>query len=127
MKCLEETNNQYQDYLKSPHEHRFFLRETTPDEVAGVLKMFDTKKISYLYGTSPKFVMISANLIKTKLSLIINESFQQGVFPDNLKVGMVFPNNKGDSEMVCSNYRLISIRQQTPWKINAEKTVRLPQ
>ena len=42
-------------------------------------------------------------------SLIINESFRQGVFPDNLKVGMVYPIHKVDSEIVCSNYRPISI------------------
>ena len=48
-------------------------------------------------------------MIKTKLCLIINESFRQGVFRDNLKVGMVYPIHKGDSEMVCSNYRPISI------------------
>ena len=49
-------------------------------------------------------------MIETKLPLIIfNESFQQGVFPDNLKVGMVYPIQRGDSEIVCSNYRPISI------------------
>ena len=48
-------------------------------------------------------------MIKTKLCLIINESFRQGVFRDNLKVGMVYPIHRGDSEMVCSNYRPISI------------------
>ena len=52
-----------------------FLRETTPDQVARVLKTFDTKKASDLYGISPKFVKISTDLIKTKLSLIINDSF----------------------------------------------------
>ena len=31
-------------------------------------------------------------------SQIINESFRQGVFPDNLKVGMVYPIHKVDSE-----------------------------
>ena len=62
-----------------------------------------------MYGISLKFVKISADVIKTKLFLIINESFRQGVFPDNLKVDMVYPIHKGDSETVCSNYRSISI------------------
>ena len=36
-----ETNNQFQDYLKNPNEHSlFFLRVTTADEVARVLKKF---------------------------------------------------------------------------------------
>ena len=60
-----------------------------------------------MYGISPKFVNISADVIKTKLPLIIDESFWQGVFPDNLIVGMVYPIHKGDSDMVYSNYGLI--------------------
>ena len=56
LKGLGETNNQFQDYLKNPNEHSFFLRETTPNAVAGVLKNLDTKKASDLYGISPKFV-----------------------------------------------------------------------
>ena len=111
-KGLGEMNNQHQDYFENSNEHTFFLRETTPDEVAGGswgTKKFETKKASDLYSISPKFVKISADVIKTKLSLMINESFQQGVFRDNLKVGMVYPIHKGDSEMVCSNYRPISM------------------
>ena len=45
LKGLGEMNNQFQDYLKNPNEHSFFLRETTPDEVAGLLKIFDTIKL----------------------------------------------------------------------------------
>ena len=48
-------------------------------------------------------------LKKLVICIIINESFRHGVFPDNLKVGMVYPIHKGDSEMVCSNCRPISI------------------
>ena len=40
LKGLGKTNNQ----LKNPNEHSFFLWETTPDEVAGVLKKFDIKE-----------------------------------------------------------------------------------
>ena len=37
-KGLGETNNQFRDYLKILSEQSFILRETQPDEVAGVLK-----------------------------------------------------------------------------------------
>ena len=39
-----ETNSQFQDYLKNPNKHSFFLRETTLGDSAGVLKDFGTKK-----------------------------------------------------------------------------------
>ena len=48
LKGLGETNNQLQDYLKNPNKLSFLLRETTLGEVAGELKMFDTKKASDL-------------------------------------------------------------------------------
>ena len=48
LKGLGEMNNQLKDYLKNPNKHSFFLRESTLGEVAGELKMFDTKKASDL-------------------------------------------------------------------------------
>ena len=53
----------------------------------------------------------SGNIIDKKqtVSTIIKESFRQGVFPDNLKVGMVYPTHKGDREMYAQTidpYRL---------------------
>ena len=64
LKGLGETNNQYQDQLKIPINIAF--SQTTPDEVAGVLKSFETKKASNLHGISPKFVKISADVIEIK-------------------------------------------------------------
>ena len=49
LKTLGETNKQFQDYLKYSNEDSLFLRKTTTDEVATVLKNFDTKKVRDLY------------------------------------------------------------------------------
>ena len=49
LKTLGETNKQFQDYLKYSNEDSLFLRKTTTDEVARVLKNFDTKKVRDLY------------------------------------------------------------------------------
>ena len=49
LKTLGETNKQFQDYLKYSNEDSLFLRKTTKDEVARVLKNFDTKKVRDLY------------------------------------------------------------------------------
>ena len=91
MKDLEEMINQFQDYLKKTPK-----KENRTRWDSSGTKTFDTKRASHLYGISPKFIKISTDVIKTKLSLIINESFQQGVFPDDLKVGMVYPIHKDD-------------------------------
>ena len=43
------------------------------------------------------------------MSLIFNESFKEGIVPDKLKSAIVHPIHKGDSSMICANYRSISI------------------
>ncbi|KAI0243216.1 hypothetical protein LSAT2_024300, partial [Lamellibrachia satsuma] len=42
------------------------------------------------------------------LKLIINQTFVNGTFPDNLKIAKVFPIFKKDKETLFSNYRPIS-------------------
>ena len=43
------------------------------------------------------------------MSLIFNESFKEGIVPDKIKSAIVHPIHKGDSSMICVNYRPISI------------------
>ena len=50
IKEMGESNTEFQDCLKNPNEHSFFLNETTPDEIEKYLKKLDIKKASDLYG-----------------------------------------------------------------------------
>ena len=43
------------------------------------------------------------------ITLLINQSIQQGVFPDELKIARVIPLYKGDNNQLIHNYRPISI------------------
>ena len=44
-----------------------------------------------------------------KLSKIINLSFATGIFPDLCKIAKVVPLFKKDNELLCENYRPISL------------------
>ena len=44
-----------------------------------------------------------------QLSLIFNESFQFGIFPDKLKIAMVIPIHKIGDSSKNSNYKPISL------------------
>ena len=87
----------------------FFLKETTPAEVQKLLNNLNTRKASYIYGISPKLVKISSERIKKCLSQIVTASFHEGIVPDKLKSAVIYPIDKGDTKMLCSNYRPISI------------------
>ena len=109
IKEMGELNTEFQDYLKNPNEHSFFLNETTPDEIDKYLKKLDIKKASDLYGISPFLVKTSSEKIENQLSIIFNLSFVQGIVRNKLKIGVIYPIHKGDSKFICSNYRPISI------------------
>ena len=104
---LGDTNNQFQDYLKNPNGHSFFLKETEPKEVFEILRELNAKKATDVYRISPKFIRIAADVLKNHLTILFNQSINQGIFPDKLKTGLIHPIHKGDSESVCSNYRPI--------------------
>ena len=59
LKDMGEANNQYQDYLKNPSEHSFFLKEIEPIETLKLLKNLDLKKSSDIYGIPPKLTKIA--------------------------------------------------------------------
>ena len=109
LKDMGEAKNQYQDYLKDSSEHSFFLKEIEPIETLKLLKNLDPKKSTNIYGIPPKLIKIEAPFLAEQLTLIFNASFQEGKFPDKLKVGVIYPIHKSDSKLLCPNYRPISI------------------
>ena len=92
---MGESNTEFQDYLKNPNEHSFFLNKTTPDEIDKYLKKLDIKKASDLYGISPFLIKTSSEKIKNELSIIFNLSFVQGIVPNNSKLGLHILSTKG--------------------------------
>ena len=71
---LGDTNNQFQDYLKNPNEHSFFLKETEPQEVFEILRELNAKKATDVYRISPKFIRTAADVLKNHLTTLFNHS-----------------------------------------------------
>ena len=106
---IGNVNNKFQDYLKNPNKHSIFLNETDPGEVSDIIKSLDIKKASDIYNISPKIIKEASLPFSFLLSQIFNRSFELAQFPSNLKVAKVKPFHKGDSKLVVSNYRPISL------------------
>ena len=82
---LGEPSNKFQDYLKDPNTHSFFLKEAAPAEVQKLLNNLSIRKASDIYGISPKLVKLSSERNKKCLSQIFTASFPEGIVPDKLK------------------------------------------
>ena len=78
---LGEPNNKFQDYLKDPDSHNFFLKETIPAEVQKSLINTSTTKAIDIIDISPKVVKLSSEHIKSCLSRIFTTSFRECIVP----------------------------------------------
>ena len=117
LKNLGESNNKFQDYDKHPNESSFSLKGIEPDEIYKLLWKVNIKQARGICGLSPKLIEISAEKIKEPLALIFNMSFKNGVFPEKLKYGVVFPIYTGEYMLTCSNYRPVPILSETLEKV----------
>ena len=106
---IPKKNNKFQDYLKNPNKNKLTLHETTPDEIYKIINDLDGKKSSDIYGITPDIVKINSQVLSQILSIIFNLSVAEGCFPNALKAAKIIPIHKGDSVLLASNYRPISL------------------
>ena len=98
----------YSEFLKHPVSNSMHLNDTDAGEVYGIIKSLKNKttrdsKISALKIANDSFAFTNA------LAGIINKSFQQGIFPGELKIAKVVPIYKEGPKTDVSNYRPISL------------------
>ena len=108
MKDLGNSPNKFQDYLRNPNEHSIFFGETDPGEILDIIRKLDSSKSGDIYGITPKLVKWAPGMA-TNLSIIFNKAIELGVFPHLLKIAKVISIHKGESKMLASNYRPISL------------------
>ena len=107
-KEIADTDKSATDYIQVPNLRSVCLIDTTESEVARV--------IAGLKNSSPGWDNITADCLKsnakvlsTILTHLINLSFSQGHFPNELKIARVAPIFKSGNPFSFSNYRPVSI------------------
>jgi len=68
-----------------------FLQPTTPYEVSSIVQSLKGNKSARYDDISPYVLKRVIDSIAEPLSIMINYSFTQGVFPDGLKIAKVIP------------------------------------
>ena len=86
----------------------FFINPVSQIEICQVIKSLKNKS-SGIYGLPIKILKSVHDIISPALSVIINKSFTEGIFPDMLKSAKVTPIKKPGISTNISNYRPISI------------------
>ena len=92
-----------------PENMYFNIPLITEEQTRKMLVNLDTSKSTGLDQIGPKLLKLSANIISTSITNVINCSLRQGIFPDiwkNAKVNPLFKSGASDN---VNNYRPISI------------------
>ena len=87
----------------------FSMSPSVPSEISDVISVLKSGKSLGPNSIPMKILKLLSPLISSPLSLIINESFQSGVFPDKMKLAKVIPLFKKGCPLTSSNYRPISL------------------
>ena len=108
-KITQPPEQSFKDYLTDPVTNEFNFELVDTDEVLKTINTLKIKSSSGIDKLSNKLLKLIANQIAGPLTLIINQSFYNGNFPDMLKIAKVTPiYKKGDSN-IFDNYRPISV------------------
>ena len=98
----------YQEFLSDPCQNSLFIRPTNQYEVFNIINSFKNKSTLDTKIESLKIANNCQNFAEM-LSKIINNSFEQGIFPDSLKLARVVPIHKEGPKTDVTNYRPISL------------------
>ena len=80
-----------------------------PHEIIEFVSTFKANKSPGYDDVLPKIVKSVIHTIAEPLSTATNVSFDQGTFPDALKLAKVGPISKSDDRTIVSNYRPVSV------------------
>ena len=94
-------------YVKS-QINSFFCSNTDAAEVESIIRNFKSKQSNI--NDIPNFLYkYVADLVSPLVANLINSSFEEGVFPEVLKVARVIPLHKSGDKSVIGNFRPISV------------------
>ena len=85
------------DYLGKKLDLSLFISPTDSSELEGIISQFKNGKAVGPYSILCKLLKMLNHLISPGLSMLINESFSTGVFPDQLKIAKVITLHKKES------------------------------
>ena len=95
-------------FMKDRQQFNFIIAHISEEEVLGIINALENKSTGPT-SIPTKLLKMIPDLIILPLCRIINMSFINGVFPDNLKIVKVIPVHKGGSTQDMNNFRPVSL------------------
>ena len=103
------TDKTFDYFLGRPRALKFTFNQITETDVIKIIDGLPSKTSSGIDDISPNLLKSIKHEISKPITLIINQCFQKGIFPDTLKIAKVVPIYKCNDETALNNYRPISV------------------
>ena len=88
-KTILDSSKPFKNFLKNSSLNSFLLKATSEDEVHKLISQLNKGKALGPLSIPVTILKDNVNILSTPLSFIINQSFEQGVFPESLKTVQV--------------------------------------
>ena len=108
-KTIPKTPKSPLDYLSNRYSNSLFLTPVTFIEVNDLINILNPCKSVRPNSLPIKLLKIIGPSVSPILALLVNQSFQTGIFPDKLKIAKVISLFKKGNPELPSNYRPISL------------------
>jgi len=102
-------NKTFRSYLNDSHTTHFKFKNINEHEISKIIDGLPSKTSRGFDEISTKLMKYLKTEISKPLTVIINQSFQTGLFPQKLKIAKIIPIYKKDDETLLNNYRPISL------------------
>ncbi len=97
-----------EDFLVGNYNYSMFLMTITPQEIVTIRSSLKNSA-GGVDGVQTKIIKQIIHEISSLLCHVFNLSFQQGIFPNILKLAKVIPIYKKEDPQIFSNYRPVSV------------------
>ena len=108
-KTILQSKKNFKNFLNNSSLKSFVLKPVNHDEVRKLISQLNNRKA--LGPTSIPVTILKDNIgvFVRSLTLILKKSFEQGIFPEILKISQVSPIHKKEGTVSVSNYRPMSL------------------
>ena len=99
----------FQDYLGNSNHMPILLNECSLDEVIKLINNISISKACGPFSIPTKILKEFSNILSPIITVLVNKSLKEGIFPNLLKSALVCPIYKKSDKTKCENYRPISL------------------
>ena len=108
-KISQPTDKSFRDFLRQPTDKIFKFELVTPVTVSKIIEKLKSKSSFGVDGLSNILLKHINPEIVDIVTVIINQCFTTGIFPDKLKIAKIIALYKKDEDYLLKNYRPISL------------------